>query len=241
MLHLKNISVSVEGTSIISDLSLEILPGQMHVCMGPNGSGKSSLAYALAGHPRYEMKGLCSFFAQDILSLSPDKRAQMGIFLSMQQPQAVAGVTVNTLLKESFRALHPESLWNEYEDRLQYALTLLDFDASFLTRSIHDGFSGGEKKRCEMVQLLVLRPKLALLDEIDSGLDIDALQCVGKALVAFQKLCPESSLFLITHYQRILKYILPDVVHVIKNGKRVAFGNYELVTAIQEHGYDRFK
>ena len=240
MLFLDNFSVFIDDVSIVQAVSLNLDKGQMHVCMGPNGSGKSSLAYALAGHPRYKTKGTAQLNGNNLLDLSPDKRAKLGLFLSMQHPQEVPGVTVRMLLKEAFCALYPEQSLKVFEERLKVALELLQFEPLFLARSINEGFSGGEKKRCEMVQLFVLQPKLAILDEIDSGLDVDALKCVGEALHQFKKICPESSLLLITHYQRILKYVEPDVVHVLKGGKLVASGTAHLVHSIQERGYDQF-
>lgn len=237
---LQSISVSIDGVKVVEEVSLTIQPGQLHVCMGPNGSGKSSLAYALVGHPRYTTAGDLLLNDETIFTLSPEKRARAGIFLSMQYPQEIPGVSVRTFLRESFRALHPQELMDLFEERLNHALAVLKFDASFLNRGLHEGFSGGEKKRCEMVQLLVLQPKIAILDEIDSGLDVDSLVLVGKALQSFRKICPQSSLFLITHYQKILEYVSPDKVHIMKEGRLVSSGGLDLLKAIQEKGYEQF-
>ena len=241
MFHLKNISVSVEDKNIVSDVSLSVTPGSIHVCMGQNGSGKSSLVSALAGHPFYTItSGSIILNKQDVTNLSADKRAKAGLFLSMQYPQSLPGVTVYSLLTESYRALHPEADQVDLPKKIAKARSILKLDESFLWRNTNEGFSGGEKKRCEMLQLLVLKPKLVLLDEIDSGLDVDALKCVGKALSVFITDNPQSSLFLITHYQKILDYISPDVVHVMHNGRLVKTSNATLIAEIQESGYDQF-
>ena len=241
MLIVKNISVSVEDKKIISDLSLSIDPGTVHVCMGPNGSGKSTLSYALMGHPRYEItQGSIAIDGDDITEVSPDRKAKAGLFLSLQEPYAIPGVIVSTFLRESFRALYPDASLDLYLDRLSEACEALKFDRSFLDRAVHEGFSGGEKKRCEMLQLLILRPKIVILDEIDSGLDVDALRLVGDALLLFKKVSPESSIILITHYQRILQYITPDYVHVMKDGKVVKTGNKKLADEVEKNGYSSF-
>lgn len=241
MLTIKNISVSVEDTKVVSDLSLIVDSGTIHVCMGPNGSGKSSLVSAIAGHPFYTINsGFIFLDGKDITQISADKKAKAGIFLSQQYPQSLPGVTVYNLLTESYRALHPEADQVDLPKKIAVARSILKLDESFLWRNTNEGFSGGEKKRCEMLQLLVLKPKIAFLDEIDSGLDVDALKCVGKALSVFIKDNPQSSLFLITHYQTILEYIIPDVVHVMKNGKIITSSDATLIQKIQESGYDQF-
>lgn len=241
MFYLKNFSVLVENKQVVSDLSLRIQSGTIHVCMGPNGSGKSSLALAIAGHPSYKIQsGTVIFDEKDITSLSADKRAKAGIFLSQQYPQSLPGVTVYSLLTESYRALHPQADQADLPKKIAAARSLLQLDESFLWRNTNEGFSGGEKKRCEMLQLLVLQPRVAFLDEIDSGLDVDALKCVGKALSLFMKTNPHSSLFIITHYQTILDFLEPDVVHVMNKGKLVLSGEASLIKKIQEFGYDQF-
>jgi Fe-S cluster assembly ATP-binding protein len=242
VLKIKNLSVSIEDKQLINNLSLTIDEGTVHACMGPNGSGKSSLTYALMGHPNYKItQGSILLNDTDITSLTPDKRAKAGLFLSLQQPYAIPGVVLSTFLRESFRALYPDESLDTYLDRLSDACTILKFERSFLDRAVHEGFSGGEKKRCEMLQLLILQPKLAILDEIDSGLDVDALKCVAAGLQAFKKQSPQSSIFLITHYQRILDYITPEVVHILQDGQLVQSGDASLVTHIEKHGYKDFE
>lgn len=239
MLTLSHLSVSLAEKSLLTNISLAIAPGTVHACMGPNGSGKSSLAYTLMGHPRYQVTGGAILFEGiDITQLSPDKRARAGIFLSLQQPYEIPGVTLSTLLRESFHAVYGQDAIDLYIDRLTQALRLLKMDGSFLQRGVHEGFSGGEKKRCEMLQLLVLQPKLVILDEVDSGLDVDALKLVINALHGFRLLCPQSSLFLITHYQTMLDALAPDTVSLLRNGSLVAHGGPELGTFIQHHGYE---
>jgi Fe-S cluster assembly ATP-binding protein len=242
VLKIKNLSVSIDGKKLINNLSLTIEPGLVHACMGPNGSGKSSLSYALMGHPNYKVtQGSILLGDKDITELAPDKRAKAGLFLSLQQPYAIPGVVLSTFLRESFRALYPDEPLDTYLDRLSDACNVLKFERSFLDRAVHEGFSGGEKKRCEMLQLLILQPKLAILDEIDSGLDVDALKCVAAGLQAFKKQSPESSIFLITHYQRILDYITPDVVHILKDGRLLKSGDVSLVSIVEKHGYKSFE
>jgi Fe-S cluster assembly ATP-binding protein len=241
MFKVKQLSVSVEDKQIIKGVSFAVQPGTFSVCMGPNGSGKSSLANALAGHPSYQITaGTITLNGQDLTELTPDKRAKAGLFLSVQHPLALSGVTVITFLKESFRALNKEAEMELFQTRLVTALKILELDESFLTRSVNVGFSGGQKKKCEMLQLLVLQPKVALLDEIDSGLDVDALKCVGKALNWFIKNNKESALFIITHYQNILEYIKPDHVLIMFNGQLVSTGNGDLVLEVTKGGYGQF-
>jgi Fe-S cluster assembly ATP-binding protein len=238
MLILDNLSVALSGKALLSHISLKIAPGTVHVCMGPNGSGKSSLAFTLMGHPRYEVtSGSINFNEIDITLLSVDKRARMGMFLSLQQPYEIPGVLLGTFLKEAFYAVHPEMSLDVYVERLTQALRILKMDGSFLQRGLYEGFSGGEKKRCEMLQLLVLQPQLAILDELDSGLDVDALALIGAALQAFKKLSPTSSLFIITHYQRMAQLVTPDVVHVLQGGSLVATGGPELIEQVENKGY----
>lgn len=238
MLILSDLSVTFSGVSLLKNINLSVAPGTVHVCMGPNGSGKSSLVYTLMGHPRYQVdSGSIVCNGVDVTHLSADKRAQAGMFLSLQQPYEIPGVTLGTLLKESFYALHGTDSLDLYIDRLTQGLKLLKMDGSFLQRGVHQGLSGGEKKRCEMLQLLVLQPKIAFLDEVDSGLDVDALKLVGAALQAFRTLCPQSSLFLITHYERMAQLVVPDQVHILQGGTFVATGDAQLITQIERHGY----
>jgi Fe-S cluster assembly ATP-binding protein len=209
--------------------------------MGPNGSGKSSLAYTLAGHPSYAIAGGQINFNDAIINdLSPDKRARLGVFLSQQYPPALPGVTIESLLKESFRALYPQFDNAMFQARLKNALQVLQLEKSVLQRAVHDGFSGGQKKRCELLQLLVLSPRLAILDEIDSGLDVDSLQVIGTALRQFKKDNPESSLLIMTHYQKLLDYLVPDQVLVMQHGKLIKTGGSDLIEVINKGGYEQF-
>ncbi len=240
VLFLKNFSVLVDSKIIIKNFSCSFNAGQTVVIMGPNGSGKSSLVSAMAGHPLYSTTGDIVLNNFDISELSPDKRAQQGMFLSMQYPQEIPGVSLGLLLKESWRVLHPALSFDELSTRIKLACKLLELDEKFLERNVHEGLSGGEKKRCEILQLLVLQPKLVLLDEIDSGLDVDSLKLVGLALQVFKTLCPNSCVLLITHYQYILNYIMVDQVLVIKNGVLMAKDDSSLINKIQQHGYDQF-
>lgn len=241
MLKIEQVTVSVDGKPIVRDISLSAEPGTLAVCMGPNGSGKSTLINGLAGHPFYEItSGTVTINGTDITQLSPDKRARSGLFLSMQNPVVLPGVMVGTFLKESFRAVNPDVPIEAFQTRVDVALELLQLENGFLSRAVNDGFSGGEKKKCEMLQLLVLQPKVALLDEIDSGLDVDALKAVGAALNWFIQNSPKSSLFIITHYQNILDYIVPDQVLVMVNGKLVKTGDKALVNSIGRRGYEQF-
>ncbi len=241
MFCVNQLSVAIQATPIIKNVSFTLKPGTLTVCMGQNGSGKSSLANALAGHPNYQItSGALTLNGKDITELTPDKRAQKGLFLSLQQPLALPGVLVKTFLQESFRAVHPETDLKECEARITQALKLLALDESFLERELNVGFSGGEKKKCEMLQLLVLQPKVALLDEIDSGLDVDALKCVGNVLNWFIKNNKESAVFIITHYQNILEYVSPDQVVIMHNGTLVASGTGDLVLEVTKGGYGQF-
>ncbi len=242
MLIIKNISVKLADQQtdkfLLSNISLNVLPGKLSVIMGPNGSGKSSLVYALMGHPKYQVTdGNIFFNDRDITELAVDKRAQLGIFASLQQLYEIPGVTLATILKESFCALYGHDELDLYATRLAVALKIMQIDSSFLHRSLYVGFSGGEKKRCEMLQLLVLQPKLAILDEIDSGLDVDALKMVIEGLKFFRKMSPESSLLLITHYTNIVELVEPDEVFVLKNGSIVKSGGIELAQDIEKQGY----
>ncbi len=241
MLSVQNLSVSVNNQEIIQNLSCFIKQGSITVCMGPNGSGKSSLAYALAGHPSYLITGgQISFSDTMIHAITPDKRARLGIFLSQQYPPALPGVTIESLLKESFRALYPQFDNAVFQARLKNALQVLQLEELVLQRAVHDGFSGGQKKRCELLQLLVLQPQLAILDEIDSGLDVDSLQLIGTALQQFKKDNPASSLLIITHYQKLLEYLVPDQVLVVQHGKLVKTGGPDLIEVINKGGYEQF-
>ncbi|MEX0940457.1 MAG: Fe-S cluster assembly ATPase SufC [Candidatus Babeliales bacterium] len=243
ILEIKNLQVAVEDTIIINDFNLEISAGELHVLMGPNGSGKSTLALTLMGHPRYQVKkGLIALNSQEITHISPDKRAKAGLFLSFQQPQEIPGVQVFNFLKEARRAItgNNEGVDEIYDELCDY-MDLLGIDQRFAYRNLNDGFSGGEKKRFELLQLLMLKPKLVILDEIDSGLDIDALKSVAEGIQLAQEQNPDLSILLITHYQRILKHIkTPDYVHILQKGTLQQSGNYQLIEAIEQGGYEIF-
>ncbi len=238
MLKINNLSVSIGNKKLINNVSLRLDPGTVHACMGPNGSGKSSLASTLMGHPNYTVtQGSIYLNETDLTSLSVDKRAKAGLFLSLQQPYEIPGVILSTFLRESFCAMYPDASLDLYLDRLANACNVLKFERSFLDRAVHEGFSGGEKKRCEMLQLLLLQPKVVLLDEIDSGLDVDALKLVAAGLHEFKRQSPNSIIFLITHYQRILDYITPDVVHILQDGILKQSGDASLVKRVERYGY----
>ena len=239
-LRINQLQVSVEDQPVVKGLDLSLGSGEIHALMGPNGSGKSTLAYALMGHPRYAItNGTVFFNNEEITSYTPDKRAKLGLFLSFQHPQEIPGVQVFTFLKEAKRALTGnEVAIDELYDELCAYMDLLHIDYSFAYRNLNDGFSGGEKKKFEMLQLLVLQPKIAILDEIDSGLDIDALKSVAEGIAYARNNNPHLSILIITHYQRILQYVHPDYVHVLIDGILVQSGNYQLAQHIEKQGYD---
>ncbi len=240
MLHINDLSVSVQQTEVIKNLFYAMSPGIVHVLMGPNGSGKSSLAYTLMGHPNYQnTSGTIRFFDTDITHLSPDKRARLGLFLAPQYPCEIPGLTVFNFMKESYYALHGVIDVAEFQKLLYEAMDILNIDHAFAYRNVHEGFSGGEKKRCELLQLLVLKPKLAILDEIDSGLDVDALKCVVRAIELVREHNQAMSILLITHYQHLLNYITPDAVHVMHAGNLVRSGDITLAHTIQRQGYEK--
>ncbi|HEV2601330.1 MAG TPA: Fe-S cluster assembly ATPase SufC [Candidatus Babeliales bacterium] len=243
MLIISGLQVSVDDTVILKGVDLTVNPGSIHAIMGPNGSGKSSLAYTLMGHPLYTvLQGSIQFCGQVLTELSVDKRAQAGIFLSFQQPYAVPGVTVFSLLKEAHRAVAGKDCSiKEFQDVLADALTSVGLAPSFADRAIHEGFSGGEKKRLEMAQMLILKPKLIILDEIDSGLDIDALKLVAACINRLKTEQPAMSVICITHYQRILDYVIPDSVHVMIDGVIARSGDAHLARSIEHAGYVGFK
>lgn len=241
VLQIKNLSIAVEDKTIIKNLTLSVEPGTVHALMGPNGSGKSTLAYALMGHPRYEItSGTVLLNNHDLLSMPVDKRAQAGLFLVFQYPHALPGVTVFAFLKEAYDAIHAPIDVAEFERMLNKVMDTLHIDFSFAYRYLNDGFSGGEKKRFEILQMLILKPTLVIIDEVDSGLDIDALKLVADGINMAKKSNPEMSIILITHYQRILEYLVPDFVHVLCDGELVQSGDASLVTVIEQKGYDGY-
>jgi len=239
-IRLQNISVQIDDRPLLKNLNLSVEAGQIHAIMGPNGSGKSSLAYAIMGHPNYHVvNGTITCFGKNIESLSPDKRAKLGIFLAFQYPHEIPGATVFSVLKESYVAITGKLVSIATFSALLFdAMDCLQLDHEFAYRSLNEGFSGGEKKKFEILQMLVLKPRLVILDEIDSGLDIDALRVVAQAIVEAKKKNPHMSLIIITHYLHILHHITPDKVHILHKGTVTKSGDFSLATQIQASGYD---
>jgi Fe-S cluster assembly ATP-binding protein len=239
-LEIRGLEVAVDGKPILKGVDLAIPKGQVHALMGPNGSGKSTLAYALAGHPRYEVTGgQVLFDGEDLLELEADERARAGLFLAMQYPVEVPGVSVMNFLRTSLGAIRGEDVPpREFVKLFRETSKLLQFDQSFADRYLNEGFSGGEKKRHEILQMALLKPKFAILDETDSGLDIDALRVVSNGVNALRG--PHMGVLLITHYTRILRYITPDVVHVMYDGRIARTGGPELAEHLEEVGYVEF-
>ena len=237
-LVIEDLHVSVDAKEILRGVDLTVEQGKVHALMGPNGSGKSTLAYALAGHPRYQVtQGKVTFKGEDVLTLTPDERARLGMFLAMQYPVEVPGVSVTNFLRTAINAVRDEDIpVRQFAKELREQMRLLDMDGRFAERSLNEGFSGGEKKRHEIMQLLLLDPTLALLDETDSGLDIDALKLVAQGINRFRG--PEKAVLLVTHYQRILNYVQPDFVHVLIDGRIVASGGRELAQELEAKGYE---
>jgi Fe-S cluster assembly ATP-binding protein len=238
MLKIENLHVEIDGSEIIKGLNLEVGQGEIHAIMGPNGSGKSTLANVLMGHPRYEVtEGSVSFFDQDVFELEPDERAKLGMFLAFQYPSEVPGVSVANFLRTAVNSVRAEELSPmEMYKLLQEKMRIMQMDPKFAERYLNEGFSGGEKKRNEILQMLMLDPKLAIMDETDSGLDIDALQVVARGVNEIRG--PEFGAVVITHYQRILRYIEPDYVHVMLDGRLVTSGGKELAEELEDKGYD---
>jgi Fe-S cluster assembly ATP-binding protein len=235
---IEHLQVSIEGKEILKGVSLSINRGEVHALMGPNGSGKSTLANTLMGHPRYKVTGgRVLFKGEDILGLRPDQRAQRGLFLAFQYPTAIPGVTMVNFLRASLKAVRGSDVpVREFRTMLKETMDLLKVDESFARRYVNDGFSGGEKKRAEVLQLGILRPEMAVLDETDSGLDIDALRTVAEGVSALMG--PGMGVLIITHYQRILNYIKPDFVHVMFGGRIVKSGGRELAEELEAKGYE---
>ena len=242
MLVIKNLHAGIDGRDILQGLDLTVNAGEIHAIMGPNGSGKSTLAKVLAGHPAYEVsQGEILFQGRNLLELSPDERAKEGIFLAFQYPIEIPGVSNANFLRMAYneKAKHrggEELDPLEFDDLIRERMKIVEMDASFINRSVNEGFSGGEKKRNEILQMAVLDPVLAVLDETDSGLDIDALRIVANGI---NKLAaPDKGIILVTHYQRLLNYITPDFVHVLFQGRIAKSGGKELALALEEKGYD---
>ena len=245
MLSIKNLRASVEGKEILKGLNLEVKAGEVHAIMGPNGSGKSTLAAALTGKDNYDVTdGEVLFDGKDLLELSPEDRAREGIFLAFQYPVEIPGVSNINFLRTALNEIRnyknlPQLEAKEFLKLVKERQKLVEFDAALTNRSLNEGFSGGEKKRNEIFQLAMLEPKLSILDETDSGLDIDALRIVSQGV---NKLRSEKNAFIIiTHYQRLLEYIVPDFVHVLYNGQIVKSGGKELALELEEKGYDWLK
>lgn len=240
-LVINKLHARIEGKEILKGVSLEIPQGQVHALMGPNGSGKSTLAAALMGHPNYIVtEGTVTFDGQDVLSMKPDERAKLGLFLSFQYPQEVAGVSLGNFLRTAINARRKTPMpVPEFYDQMKAALEKMGMSEDFITRGINEGFSGGEKKRAEILQMMMLQPKIAILDETDSGLDIDALKIVAEGVNAMRR--PDIGMLVITHYQRLLNYIKPDVVHVLVDGRIVKSGGAELALQLEEKGYELVK
>lgn len=240
LLKIKDLHVGIEGKEIVHGINLEIKPGEIHVLMGRNGSGKSSFSNVVMGHPAYKIsKGQIIYNDKEINNLKPDERAKVGIFLSFQYPLSIPGVTVANFLRQANKALKGNEISpREFRKQLYEVMDTLEIDHGFATRYINEGFSGGEKKRMEILQMALLEPKLAILDEPDSGLDIDSLKLVATSINKYKEKNPEVAILLITHYQRILDYIKPDQVHVLADGKIVESGGPELALQLEKKGYD---
>ena len=240
MLKVNNLHASVEGTEIIRGINLEVKSGEVHAIMGPNGSGKSTFANVLMGNPTYEVtKGSVEYMGEDITDNPADKRAKKGIFMAFQYPEAIPGVTIVTMLKAALSNITDTEL-TTIELRLKVADSMKDLglEPDFVDRYLNEGFSGGERKRNEILQLAVLEPRLAILDETDSGLDVDGLKIVGDGVDQLRN--KDRSFLIVTHYQRLLNYIKPDYVHVFINGDIVETGNYELSKKLEQEGYDSY-
>ncbi len=245
MLEIDNLHASVGGNEILRGLSLTVQPGEVHAIMGPNGSGKSTLAQVVAGNESYEVTaGSVRYAGEDLLELAAEERARRGVFLGFQYPVEIPGVNNAYLLKAALNAKRAHAGLGEIDafEFLQLArekMALLDMDPKFLNRGVNEGFSGGEKKRNEILQMAVLEPRLAILDETDSGLDIDALRAVAEGVNALRD--PDRAVVLVTHYQRLLDYITPDFVHVLSAGRIVKSGGKSLAVELEEKGYDWIK
>ena len=238
VLEVDDLRVAVEGKEILKGLSLVIRSGELHALMGRNGSGKSTLSAAIMGHPRYEVTGgSIRYLGEDLLELSVHERARRGVFLCFQYPMALPGVTVANFIRQSVKAVRSDEVSpKEFRPMIRARLKELDISNDFMTRYVNDGFSGGEKKRLEILQMLALQPRLAILDETDSGLDIDALKVVASGINQLRS--PERAQLLITHYQRILEHVTPDHVHVLMDGRLVKSGGPDLAKQLEEHGYE---
>jgi Fe-S cluster assembly ATP-binding protein len=241
-LEIRDLKVNVEGKQILRGINLTVRQGEIHAIMGPNGSGKSTMSYALMGHPKYQIAGgQVLLDGQDILTMTADKRARAGLFLGFQYPVEVPGVRLGNFLRIAYNSSHPANPLSptKFFRLLKEKVNQLGIDENFIGRSLNEGFSGGEKKRAEVLQMAVLQPKFGILDETDSGLDIDSLKIVASAINSMAG--PDIGLILVTHYQRLLQYITPDFVHVVVGGRIVKSGGKELAKELEEKGYDWLK
>ena len=245
MIEIKNLHANVNGKEILRGINLTVNAGEVHAIMGPNGSGKSTLAQVLAGHPAYEVtKGQVLFDGKDLLDMEAEERAQSGVFLAFQYPVEIPGVSNSYFLKAGFNEIRKANGLEEYDSMqflkyLREKMKLVEMQESFIHRPVNEGFSGGEKKRNEILQMAVLNPKLGILDETDSGLDIDALKIVAGGVNKLRS--KENAFIVVTHYQRLLNYIVPDFVHVLVHGQIVKSGGKELALALEAEGYDQIK
>lgn len=241
MLEIKNLHATIDDHEILRGIDLVVKPGEVHSIMGPNGSGKSTLASVLAGNEQYEVtEGEVIFNGHDLLAMPPEERAWLGVFLAFQYPVEIPGVSTTYFLKAAINAMRkskgqPEIDANEFLNMAREKMKLVDLDDKLMTRAINEGFSGGEKKRNEVFQMAMLEPKLAILDETDSGLDIDALKIVARGVNSLRG--PDRSFIVVTHYQRLLQYIVPDFVHVLVDGRIVRSGGKELAFELEKNGY----
>ncbi len=236
--------VAEGGMPILRGVDLELKAGEIHAIMGPNGSGKSTLAKVLSGHPAYEVtEGSVLYKGEDLLEMEPDERARAGVFLAFQYPMEIPGVSIANFLRTALQAKNPDEEIDlfDFQEKLIERMQLLEMDPSFAERSVNDGFSGGEKKRNEILQMAMLEPTLAVMDETDSGLDIDALKIVSSGVNKLHEERPEMTVLMITHYQRLLNYIKPQFVHVMANGRIVQSGGPELALELEEKGYELYK
>jgi Fe-S cluster assembly ATP-binding protein len=245
MLKIENLQASIAGKTILRGINLEIRPGEIHAVMGPNGSGKSTLSHVLAGREEYEVTGgSVTFLGKNLLEMSPEDRAREGLFLAFQYPVEIPGVNTSYFLRtalnevRSYRGLAKVGA-GEFIKLIREKAKMVEMDQAFLNRSVNEGFSGGEKKRNEVLQMAVLDPRLAILDETDSGLDIDALKIVAEGVNKLRT--SQNGFLVITHYQRLLNYVIPDFVHVLYNGRMVRSGGKELALELEENGYDAIK
>jgi Fe-S cluster assembly ATP-binding protein len=242
VLEINDLHAGIGDREILKGISLKVNAGEVHAVMGPNGSGKSTLAQVLAGNPSYEVtQGTISYSGQNLLEMAPEVRAQNGIFLAFQYPVEIPGVSIAYFLRSAYNEIRKANGMEEIDpleflDLVEAKLKLVDMDQALLSRSVNQGFSGGEKKRNEIFQMAVLSPRLAILDETDSGLDIDALRIVAQGVNTLRS--PENATIVVTHYQRLLNYIVPDFVHVLSNGRIVKSGGKELALELEEKGYD---